>query len=162
AKCITETDEAHLVVVGDGPLKPLCEQFKSGRRTRGLIKILSSLRDADLYRLYQAADLLVLPSLSEGCPTVLIEAMFFGCPLIASDIAGIRDHFAGSSTLIPPEDVDLLADAILAGLQRDRRGDAARREARDMVVSRFDWSKTVRVYEAIFRSLVLQSPRRNT
>src|SRR5207245_9115082 len=121
-RCVARRDDVRLVIVGDGPLKSVCVRFQQSQRTRGRIAILSWLQEADLYRLYQAADLFVLPSLSEGCPTVLIEALFFGCRVIASDIAGIRDHFAGSSTLVPPEDIGLLANAMLERLAEDLGG----------------------------------------
>lgn len=46
---------------------------------------------ADLFKVYKSADVLVLPSLSEGTPRVLIEARAFGCPIIASRVGGIPD-----------------------------------------------------------------------
>jgi len=137
----------------------VCVRFQQSQRTRGRITILRWLEEADLYRLYQAADLFVLPSLSEGCPTVLIEAMFFGCRIIASDIAGIRDHFAGSSTLVPPEDISLLTDAILDRLDEDSGGDTAKTKAREAVTLKFDWNKTVRIYDSVFQSVAGRSPR---
>lgn len=44
-----------------------------------------------LFDLYRSHDLLVLPSLSEGTPRVLVEARAFGCPVIASRVGGIPD-----------------------------------------------------------------------
>ena len=158
-RCVARRDDVFLVIVGDGPLRSVCVRFQQSQRTRGRITLLRWLEEADLYRLYQAADLFVLPSLSEGCPTVLIEAMFFGCRIIASDIAGIRDHFAGSSTLVPPEDISLLTDAILDRLDEDSGGDTAKTKAREAVTLKFDWNKTVRIYDSVFQSVAGRSPR---
>jgi len=93
---------------------------------------------------------------------VLIEAMFFGCRVIASDIPGIRDHFAGSGTLVPPEDVGLLADAILDRLDEDSGGETAKSKARETVTLKFDWNKTVRIYDSVLQSVATRGLRSGT
>jgi glycosyltransferase involved in cell wall biosynthesis len=62
---------------------------------------------------YQAADLFVLPSRSEGVPNVLLEASACGTPWIASNVGGIPEiAHLGASRLVPPGDVAALRQAI--------------------------------------------------
>jgi glycosyltransferase involved in cell wall biosynthesis len=82
---------------------------------------------------YAEAQVLCLPSRREGVPLVLLEAMSFGLPVIATPVGGIADYVAheGNGLLVPPGDVDALAVsiAVLAADPelRTRLGEAARR-----------------------------------
>jgi glycosyltransferase involved in cell wall biosynthesis len=68
---------------------------------------------ADLAAHFARADLFVLPTLSEGTPRVLLEAMAHGVPLVASRVGGIPDSVAQevNGLLVPPKDPALLAAA---------------------------------------------------
>jgi glycosyltransferase involved in cell wall biosynthesis len=87
----------------------------------------------DLAECYAEAQVLCLPSRREGVPLVLLEAMSFGLPVIATPVGGIADYVAheDNGLLVPPGDVDALAVsiAVLAADPelRTRLGEAARR-----------------------------------
>jgi glycosyltransferase involved in cell wall biosynthesis len=68
----------------------------------------------DLQDLYLAADVFVLPSVSEGMPMVLLEAMGSGLPVIASGLGGIQAVVMDGENglLVPPAEVESLALAI--------------------------------------------------
>jgi glycosyltransferase involved in cell wall biosynthesis len=75
--------------------------------------------DPNPYRAMRSADALCLSSLYEGMPTVLVEALLLGCPVIATDcVAGVRDVLANGAhgALVPAGDVDALADALVQHL----------------------------------------------
>ena len=66
----------------------------------------------------RAADVLVLPSLAENLPVVLIEAQATGVPVVASDVGGVREIVdERSGRLVPPGDRAALATAIEAVLE---------------------------------------------
>ncbi|MBD3162427.1 MAG: glycosyltransferase, partial [Candidatus Eisenbacteria bacterium] len=97
-------------------------------------------------------DLFVLPSLWEGLPLTLLEAMAAGLPVIASDVDGIPEAVSEGKDglLVPPRDPAALARAIL-GLLRDpdraaRLGAAARRT----VETRFTLDRMVRETERVY------------
>lgn len=87
----------------------------------------------ELARCYAEAQVLCLPSRREGVPLVLLEAMAFGLPVIATPVGGIADYVTDGDNglLVPPGDVDALAASIqeLAADRdlRDRLGEAGRR-----------------------------------
>jgi glycosyltransferase involved in cell wall biosynthesis len=67
-----------------------------------------------------AVDVAAMSSEREGMPLFAFECMATGTPLVATDVGGLRDVFPGSegALLVPPGDVDALAEA-LAALMRD-------------------------------------------
>src|SRR5690606_10173153 len=62
----------------------------------------------------QSADVLVLSSLSEGLPSILLESMACGKPMIATDVGGIAEVLQDGETgcLVPSQDVEKLASAL--------------------------------------------------
>jgi glycosyltransferase involved in cell wall biosynthesis len=101
-----------LVIIGGGaeraPLEELC-------RSLDLNAVISFLGTrADVLRLMQAADGFVMSSLSEGLPLVLLEAMTARVPCVATSVGGIPELFSGGAgLLVPPQDPDGLANAML-------------------------------------------------
>ncbi len=110
----TEYQNAHFVIVGDGPLRgeieALIHEFGLGEQIH-----LTGLR-SDVPDLLSAFDIFTLSSLWEGLPRVLPQAMAAGLPIVASAIDGskeiIQDHVNGR--LFPPGDYDAMARAILS------------------------------------------------
>ena len=98
---------ARLILVGDGPERPHLENAAGD----GVI-FTGQVRDTTPY--YAAADVLVLPSLTEGSPNVLLEAMAVDVPVVATEVGGtpeiVRDR--ESALLVPPRNPVRLAEAI--------------------------------------------------
>ncbi len=106
-----------------------------------------------------AADLLALASVREQFGQVLVEAMACGLPPVAVDRFGPADVVADGRTgwLVPPDDRDALAAALVHALadpaERTRRGEAARREAR----SRYTWPALAGRVAAVLDDVVAAS-----
>lgn len=84
-------------------------------RTAGLEKnvaLTGHLKDLAPY--YETADIVAIPSLSEGSPNVLLEAMAFGVPVVATHVGGIPEIVTHEETalLVPARDPAAMAAAI--------------------------------------------------
>jgi len=103
----------------------------------------------DARRAMSEATVLVHPSegLGDGLPNVVREAMAVGTPVIASDVAGIPDALSdGCGVLVPPRDVDALANAIGRLLAEPGRRHAIAARARKRTEERYDlWRNGARL-----------------
>ncbi|MCL5743038.1 MAG: GT4 family glycosyltransferase PelF [Acidobacteria bacterium] len=77
---------------------------------------------------YAQCDVFCLPSISEGLPYSVIEAMLTGCPIVASDVGGVGEMLSGAGLLVTPGDVKGLAENLLTLLE-DTPAAADRRRA---------------------------------
>lgn len=117
-KALNQTRQGRLVIVGDGPERPALERAAAKPALRDRVRLLGYRPDAELHALMAACDVLCLPSLdrSEAFGIVLLEALRYGRPVIASDIPGsgvgwvIRE--TGHGLLVPPGDAPALAAAL--------------------------------------------------
>jgi teichuronic acid biosynthesis glycosyltransferase TuaC len=110
------------IVVGDGPLLPEMEAASN-------IRCYGPQSNERIPAFMAAADAVVLPSYSEGLPTVLVEAGAVGTPVVATEVGGIPELLGGGrGELIPPRSVDALTAAIRSILKdRDAAIDRAKR-----------------------------------
>jgi teichuronic acid biosynthesis glycosyltransferase TuaC len=110
-----EFPNAELVCIGEGPLKQLFDSTAQRNAVRAVGRKTSS----EIADWLGACDLLCLPSHSEGCPNVVVEALSSGRAVIATRVGGIPELVEDSSgILVPPRDSSKLASAICAGLSR--------------------------------------------
>lgn len=101
----------HVLVVGEGPLSSSLSQLAT-ERLPGRAHLVGAV--ADPREVLHAADLLVLPSDSEGLPGVAIEAGLCGIPVVATDVGYVRDVVQDGLTgwLVPRGDLGALARAL--------------------------------------------------
>ena len=100
-------------LVGQGDIEPRLRERVGQLGLGEHVRFLGSLPHAQLPDWYRAADVLVVPSRSEGVPNVLLEAAACGTPFVASRVGGIPEVTGlGRGQLVPPEDAAALAGAI--------------------------------------------------
>ncbi len=92
------------------------------------------------WRVYSDADIVVLPSISEGFPYVVVEAMMCGAAIVASDVGGVREALGSAGLLTPSRSPAALAKAILSLLhnpaERQRLGAMAMERALNSIYGR--------------------------
>jgi L-malate glycosyltransferase len=129
--------DLRLHVIGSGPLEDACRQRCAAAGIADRV-VFHGFRN-DAAECLQYLDLVVMPSLQEGLPYALLEAMGEGRPIVASDLAGIRevmpDGRSDGGILVRPADAAALASAIeeLYGDAplRERLGRSAMRRCRE-------------------------------
>ena len=106
------------LIVGDGQDRPMLEAFC---RQKGLSEhVVFVGHQEKIADYYQALDLLVLPSLSEGLPNAVLEAMSFGVPVLATAVGGVPEVVQnGNGVMVPPNDPGALAESMIELLRHD-------------------------------------------
>jgi glycosyltransferase involved in cell wall biosynthesis len=113
-----------------------------------------SVSSQDLCMFYKSSELYVLPSLSEGLPTTILEAMYFGLPVISTNIPGIRDHFFDTALLVPPRDENALAESIINLLTDTVLAKRLSQTGKHHVLSRYTWDRVAKEYEALYKNVI--------
>jgi glycosyltransferase involved in cell wall biosynthesis len=150
-KLVDERPTWQLALAGDGPRRTwLVGQINSQRGFQGRVRWLGS-RD-DIPALLKAADVLVLPSLWEGMPNVVLEAMAAARPVIGTAVEGIEDLVVPGQTgwLVPPGDVASLAQALLEAVDSPQRCRELGENGRHRVEQEFSLPRMVAAYESVW------------
>lgn len=117
AVCIARSSlEISVVVAGEGPFYDDLKQLAKALGVDESVRFSGYVERIDEF--YNCADLLVVPSRSEGVPNVILEAMAFGLPVLATDVGGVATMIDNGRTgwLTKPEPEALAADIVrLAG-----------------------------------------------
>jgi glycosyltransferase involved in cell wall biosynthesis len=141
-----------LTMVGDGPLLPKIHELVERNGLDENVRFVGDLPHERIPTLMSEASVYVLPSLHEGMPYTLLEAMACGKPVIGSNIPGINDVIAHdrNGILVPAEDPKELACAIEKLLDdRKLRRDLGR-NARQLVVMKYGWDTIVSRIERLY------------
>lgn len=109
----------NLILIGEGPLEEKLRSQAARDGLTGRIRFLGKQSQPDVARWIAASDLLCLPSHSEGCPNVVLEALACGRPVVASAVGAVPDLVNSEcGILVPPGDVPRLAEAIHEAIGR--------------------------------------------
>lgn len=141
-----------LLIVGDGAER---EALQARAQALGVGKrvVFAGIRE-DMERIYPLIDCLVLPSLTEGMPLVVLEAMAFAIPIIATPVGDVPRLLAQAdrSRLVPVGDVGALVTAMRYAAADPGARDQA---GRDYVASRHFPAAMASAYLAVYRSLLV-------
>ncbi|MEM4723799.1 MAG: glycosyltransferase family 4 protein [Candidatus Hadarchaeum sp.] len=141
------------IIVGDGD-----QEFRLHNQAEILNisdKIIFAGPRQDIESLYKIMDLFVLPSLWEGLPTVILESMASGVPVIATDIPGTRELVTDGYTgrLVKPKDPLALAEAIIDTLLNPSKRTEFACRALETVVPKYSMEYVASQYKALYAHL---------
>lgn len=149
--------QAHLLFVGDGE-----ETHEIQRRVQQLdlaerVTLAGYLEAEELHAAYSAATIFLLPTWSEGFPTVVTEAMHAGLPIVTTPLRGMVDHLQDgiNALFVPPRDPAALADAVLRLLTNPslaRQMSEANRNA----IAKFAPAAAAREYQRVLEDVLGQ------
>jgi glycosyltransferase involved in cell wall biosynthesis len=158
-EALTELPDATLDIVGDGELRGELERHARSLGIQDRVRFLGERPKLEVAELMRAADLLVLPSLAENLPVVLIEAQASGLPAVATRVGGVPelvDEVAG--VLVPPADAPALAAATRDALSREYDAHVLAARARD----RYGYDAIAARWTTIYQRLLARTRTRSS
>jgi glycosyltransferase involved in cell wall biosynthesis len=147
---VNRTQPVQLLLVGDGEQR---EALQLAVRESGASDhIRFAGRRDDVPQLLRMADAFVFPSLTEGLPNALLEAMAAGLPVIATDVPGNRDLIEANATglLVPARDRAALADAIVKIMNDKSLAERLTANGTAAIDTRFDIAYAYAGYLALY------------
>lgn len=151
---ILEFPDAILLVAGAGEEEENLKGTARSLRLGASVVFVGAVDPTEIDNYFKVADLCIFPSLSEGMPNVLLEAMSCGIPVVASAIGGIVDVITSGENglLVPPDDHGALAASVkrlLAG-----GGAAFGAMGRKSVIERFSLDTVTDRYIELYKILI--------
>ena len=110
---------------------------------------------SDIEPILKSADIFILPSLIEGTSIAILEAMAAGVPVIATDVGGNPEIIQNARTglLVPPEDPEAIAEAVMRLLRNTDLAASIRKEARKRVEAEYSTEKNLRRMRSLYHEL---------
>ncbi len=139
---ISQNKDCELIIVGKGPLEKKIREFLIMNNIEMRVKLFGFVSRENLVKLYQNAKICVIPSHYEGLPTVLLEAMACGLPVISTEVSGskdvIKDNYNGM--FVPTQSPEKLAFKILYLLNNENLQSSLGYNARKTVEAEYSWN----------------------
>lgn len=156
---LKEFKEARFLLVGEGELED--ELKMKSKKLKLEDKIIFTGFMGDIKDVLASIDIFVMPSLLEGLPMILLEAMAMGKPIVATDIDGMQEVLDHGKTglLVPSKDPEALSEAIVNLLIHRDKAHQMGINARRVVEERFGVDIMVQRVEEVYEEL-LQAERK--
>jgi glycosyltransferase involved in cell wall biosynthesis len=154
AELLPEVPDLRLTLVGEGPEEAEIRQLATELRLDGHVEYLPFMSYDEMPAQYRRAEMLVLPSLHEGVPRTMLEAMACGRPVVISEFDHLREIVDGGGVMFPKGDVSALADAMRSLLRDPEEADELGRRARETIIRQNSWRNTVESTLDLYRELV--------
>lgn len=149
-----QDQHAKFILAGDGEVDQV-RQFVADNDLKNLIEVPGWIASEQKEKYLETSDILILPSYNEQMPMSILEAMGYGCPIIATNIAGIPDMVAHGENgfLFEPGHVDDMTQALKnlctdASL-REKMG----RKSQELIKEKFENTKIVNQLASIYENL---------
>jgi glycosyltransferase involved in cell wall biosynthesis len=144
-----------LILVGAGPEEQRIKGQIKRLRLEDKVVHFKNIPDEKMFQLYTLADISVTPTLYEGLPLVILEAMACGKPIVASNVSEVPQvvKHGENGFLVPPRDPNAIANAVLEIYDKDlfrKMGNKSKEIVKD-----YDWNiiakKAISKYEELMR-----------
>jgi len=153
-KVISRHPQARLAVIGDGEERERLQHLTADLNIGHFVRFLG-LR-VDVPEVLAACDIFTLPSIQEGFPMVILEALAAGKAVVASEVGAIPDVIRHGATgvLVPPGDVDALADALCLLIEEEGARQRLGHRGREFVREAYDFDRTVGRYDNLYQRVL--------
>jgi glycosyltransferase involved in cell wall biosynthesis len=151
---ISDTHPAvHLDLVGDGELRADLERQAREQGVASQVRFHGRVERARVAEMMRASDVLVLPSLWENLPCVLLEAMSSGLPVVATRVGGTGEIVdASNGQLVDPDSATALADGIARVLHQRGRFDPE--QMHRSADGRYGYDAVARTWTEVYKAAI--------
>ena len=141
----------NLVIVGEGPERKRIEQIIANHKLQNKIKLLGNIPEA--YKYLKAFDVFCLPSVKEGFPWVILEAMQAQIPIVATTVGALPEIIANEKEgfLVAPKNPEALKEKISFLLQNPEQAKKMAQKAKEKSAL-FTLEKMVEATKSVYRS----------
>ena len=145
---------AQLIIIGNGKGKEGLKVLANNLNLNDCIQFTGQIDNEKVLEYMAQADIFVLPSLSEGFPIVILEAMASKLPIVATNVRGLPDIVEDgvNGFLVEPRNPDQLAEKIIFLLNDDKLRLKMSRANLEKA-KKYDWSCVVEQLEEVYRSV---------
>ncbi|MGB9940831.1 glycosyltransferase family 4 protein [Methanosarcina sp.] len=150
----TKHPDVTLTMVGRGPDKDGILQKIRDLNLESSIIMKDFVPNSEIVDMYQHSSVFVLPSLEEGVPRAILEAMSCGIPVVCSKLPQLVDIVDGGGLLVPVKNPQALADSISKVLSDSSLAEEFRKNGRRNVVENHSWKDTVKKTIQVYKELV--------
>jgi glycosyltransferase involved in cell wall biosynthesis len=141
------------LIIGDGQDRRNLEDYCKQNGMDG--NVVFTGYQENMANFYQVLDILVLPSLSEGLPNAVLEAMSFGVPVVAASVGGVPEViYDENGVLVPPGDHEALADRMTKLLRNDQLRQALGVKGRNSLYPNFSPSYRAQQIVELYKDLL--------
>jgi len=153
-KVVREIPTARLMIIGKGPERDVRFFKELSKGIESNVKFLGFVSQLPPY--YNSAEVFCSPSLGEPFGLVNLEAMACGLPVISTKAGGVPEIVINdyNGLLVPPADVDALAQAIIELLENKKKAKEMGENARKFVVNNFSWDVIAKSHASAYRTLI--------
>jgi glycosyltransferase involved in cell wall biosynthesis len=159
----------HLHIIGDGDRAADWKALASELKLDGRVTFHGPAPNEELQRRYAEADIFILPAIvddrgdTEGLGVVLVEALCFQTPVIASNVGGIPDVIIHERTglLVPQKDSPALAQAIEQLLSDRALAQSLAEQGLDHATHYFDWERITQLWLKLYARVVADRGSKN-
>jgi glycogen(starch) synthase len=153
---LAQHSTAKLVIAGQGPELDWLRSLAWGLGVGEKVLFTGYVSNEDRDRLFEISGCAVFPSLYEPFGIVALEAMAAQCPVVASDVGGLKDVVQHEKTGITvyPDNPDSLAWGILYTLQHPDLAQARAEMAYRMVCDEYNWEHIARLTAAVYQRVI--------
>lgn len=144
--------DSHLHLIGDGPMRAEIEQAVATKKLTDKISFYGFSKDA-LHYMHQA-DVVILPSIIEGLPGVVLEAMYAKTPVIAYNVGGISEVIQNGATgyLVEKGDEQGFVEA-LEKVKNEGKTAHYVKNAYELIVKKFNNTYLAQQFETVYKAL---------
>ncbi len=162
---ISQFPDAKLTLAGGGPLREQLLQQVNKLQLQKNINLPGKISAKELEMLYAQGDIFVLPAIidkngdTEGLGVVLIEAMTYKIPVIASNVGGIPDVIVTgtSGILVEQKNSSMLANELIGLLNEPDKMQKIGNQGYNFISIRFSWERVIREIENLYSDVMLKN-----